>query len=32
LWCPCCGRLLRTKPRATKSTRRLLLMKKAKES
>ncbi len=32
LWCPCCGRLLRTKPRATKLTRRIILMKKSKES
>jgi hypothetical protein len=32
LWCPCCGRLLRTKPRATKPTRRLFLMKKFKDS
>jgi len=32
LWCPCCGRLLRTKPRATKSTRRLSLMRKSRES
>jgi hypothetical protein len=32
LWCPCCGRLLRTKPRATKLTRRLLLMRKSRES
>ena len=31
LWCPCCGRLLRTKPRATRLKRRLLLQKKAKE-
>ena len=30
LWCPCCGRLLRTKPRA-KSTRRLSLMRKSRE-
>ncbi len=28
LWCPCCGRLLRTKPRATKPQRRLALMRK----
>ncbi|MFQ5496855.1 MAG: hypothetical protein ACE5DU_03115 [Nitrosopumilus sp.] len=25
LWCPCCGRLLRTKPRARKLKRRLML-------
>jgi len=31
LWCPCCGRLLRTKPRGTRLKRRLLLQKKAKE-
>ena len=28
LWCPCCGHLLRTKPRATKPKRRLSLMQK----
>ena len=27
LWCPCCGRLLRTKPRSTRPKRRLLLKK-----
>ena len=31
LWCPCCGYLLRTKPRATKPKRRQYLMKKARE-
>ena len=31
LWCPCCGNLLRTKPRGTKLKRRLLLMKQAKD-
>ena len=31
LWCPCCGYLLRTKPRGTKLKRRLLLMKKARQ-
>ena len=25
LWCPCCGRLLRTKPRASKLKNKLLL-------
>ena len=29
LWCPCCGRLLRTKARATRPKRRLALMRKA---
>ena len=29
--CPCCGYLLRTKPRATKLKRRFSLMRKAKE-
>ena len=28
LWCPCCGYLLRTKPRATKPKRRMSLMRK----
>ena len=28
LWCPCCGYLLRTKPRDSKLKRRLSLMKK----
>jgi hypothetical protein len=32
LWCPCCGYLLRTKPRGTKLKRRLLLMKKARRN
>ena len=32
LHCPCCGRLLRTKPRATKLTRRLSLMRQARLS
>jgi len=27
LWCPCCGRLLRTKPRARKLKRKLSLSK-----
>ena len=27
LWCPCCGRLLRTKPRARKLKQRLALIK-----
>ena len=27
LWCPCCGRLLRTKPRSTRLKRRKMLMK-----
>ncbi|MCV0431376.1 hypothetical protein [Nitrosopumilus sp.] len=27
LWCPCCGRLLRTKPRAKKLKRKLALNK-----
>jgi len=31
LWCPCCGRLLRTKPRGTRLKRRLVLQKKARE-
>jgi hypothetical protein len=31
LWCPCCGRLLRTKPRSTRPKRRLLLKKRKKE-
>jgi hypothetical protein len=31
LWCPCCGRLLRTKPRGTRLKRRLLLRKRDKE-
>ena len=31
LWCPCCGRLLRTKPRGTRLKRRLLLQKKTRE-
>jgi len=31
LWCPCCGYLLRTKPRGTKLKRRILLMKKARQ-
>lgn len=25
LWCPCCGRLLRTRPRSTRLKRRVLL-------
>ena len=28
LWCPCCGYLLRTKPRGSKLKRRMHLMKK----
>ncbi len=31
LWCPCCGHLLRTKPRGTKLKRRLLLRKRDRE-
>ena len=31
LWCPCCGYLLRTKPRSTKLKRRLSLMRRARE-
>ena len=31
LWCPCYGRLLRTKPRGTRLKRRLLLQKKARD-
>jgi rRNA maturation endonuclease Nob1 len=31
LWCPCCGHLLRTKPRATKPKRRRMLMNRKKE-
>ena len=29
LWCPCCGYLLRTKPRGTKPKRRKMLMRKS---
>jgi len=31
LWCPCCGRLLRTKPRSTRLKRRLLLRKRGRK-
>ena len=31
LWCPCCGRLLRTKPRNTKLKRQLLSRKRDKK-